>query len=154
MEITLLKTLHWFSFKFFISPSSSSLKRYSKLCFARSPHMMQRFEFPLVEHLLRSPRSHTYRSIDFVGYIVRTQEFGGKRLAPVWPVLPTGLTSGGCQTVGPVVLMFLTHICVGMLLVHLYQYHVVPAAEICNWGHWLGSGRHRSDRCPSPVWQV
>jgi hypothetical protein len=27
--------------------------------------MVQRSEFPLVEHLLRSPRRHTYRSIRF-----------------------------------------------------------------------------------------
>jgi hypothetical protein len=65
MEITLLRTLHWFPIKFFVSSLSSYLKRYSKLCFARSPYLVQIFEFPLVEHLLTSPRSHTYRSIDF-----------------------------------------------------------------------------------------
>jgi hypothetical protein len=27
--------------------------------------MVQRFEFPFVEHLLRSPRRHPYRSIRF-----------------------------------------------------------------------------------------
>jgi hypothetical protein len=65
MENTLLRTLYLFPIKFFVSSSSSSLKRYSKVCFAQSPHLVQRFELPLVEHLLRSSRSHTYRSINF-----------------------------------------------------------------------------------------
>jgi hypothetical protein len=51
--------------EFFGFLSSSSLQRYSNLHFARSPYMVQRFEFPLVEHLLRSPRRHTYKSIRF-----------------------------------------------------------------------------------------
>jgi hypothetical protein len=86
MEITLLRTLHWFSIKFFVSSSSSSLKRYSKLCFARSPYLVQRFEFPLVEHLLRSPRIHTYRSIDFCWIHCENSRIGGRMAC-------TGLTS-------------------------------------------------------------
>jgi hypothetical protein len=154
MEITLLRTLHWFPLEFFGFPSSSSLSRYSKLCFARSPYMVQRFEFPLVEHLLRSPRSHTYRSLDFCWTHCENSRIGGGRLAPVWPVLPTGLTVGGCQTLSPVFFVFSTHIYVEIILVHLYQHLSVPVTEINSWGHWLGAGRHRSDRCPSPVWPV
>jgi hypothetical protein len=86
MEITRLRTLHWFPFEFFGFPSSSSLSRYSKLCFARSPYMVQRFEFPLVEHRLRSPRSHTYRSIEFFWTHYENSRIGGRTAC-------TGLTS-------------------------------------------------------------
>jgi hypothetical protein len=61
----LLKPLLTFPFECFGFNSSSSLQRYSNLHFARSPYMVQSFEFALVEHLLRSPRRHTYRSIRF-----------------------------------------------------------------------------------------
>jgi hypothetical protein len=106
MEIALLKTLHWFPFEFFGFLSSSSLSRYSKLCFARSPYMVQRFEFPLVEHLMRSPRSHTYRSKDFCWTHCENSRIGGGQLAPVWLVHPTGLTGGGCQTLSPIFFVF------------------------------------------------
>jgi hypothetical protein len=85
---------------------------------------------------------------------MRTQELGGGRLAPVWPVHPTDLTGGGCQTLSPVFFVFSTHICVQILLVHLYQHLSVPTFEINSWGHWLISVRHRPNQCPSPVWPV
>jgi hypothetical protein len=78
MEITLPRTLHWFPFEFFGSPSSSSLKRYSKLCFSRSAYVVQRFEFPLVEQLLRTPRRHTYRSVEFCWTQCENSRFGGR----------------------------------------------------------------------------
>jgi hypothetical protein len=48
--------------------------------------MVQRFEFPLVEHLLRSPRRHTYRSIRFRWTHCEKPRFGVGRPSPVWSV--------------------------------------------------------------------
>jgi hypothetical protein len=48
--------------------------------------LVQRFEFPLVEHLLRSSRRHTYRSIMFRWTHCENPRFGGGRPPPVWPV--------------------------------------------------------------------
>jgi hypothetical protein len=42
--------------------------------------MMQRFEFPLVEHLLRSSRGHTYRSIRFRWTHCENPRFGSDGL--------------------------------------------------------------------------
>jgi hypothetical protein len=122
MENTLPRTLHLFSFKFLEFPSSSSLKRYSNLRFAWYLYSVQRFEFPLVEHHLRTPRRHTYSSIDFCWTHCENSRFGGGRLAPIWPVLPTGLTGGGCPTLNHVFFMFSTNIYAGMLLDHQYSY--------------------------------
>jgi hypothetical protein len=93
MEITLSRTLLWIPIEFFGSPSSSPLTRYSKLCFAQSPYLVQRFEIPSVEHHLRSSRRHSYRSIESFGHILRTQDLGADGLhwsnrctPPVWSV--------------------------------------------------------------------
>jgi hypothetical protein len=93
MEITLPRTLYWFPFEFFGSPPSSSPKRYSNLPFARSLYSIQRFEFPLVEQLQRTPRRHTYRSITFCWTHCESSSFGADCLhrsdrctPPVWPV--------------------------------------------------------------------
>jgi hypothetical protein len=79
----ILRPLFTFPFKFFGFISSSSLQRYSNLLFARSPYMVQRFEFPLVEHLLRSPRRHTYRSIRFRWIYYENPRFGVGQPSPV-----------------------------------------------------------------------
>jgi hypothetical protein len=47
---------------------------------------LQRFEFPLVYHLLRTPRRHTYRSIRFHWTHCKNPRFGVGRLSLVWPV--------------------------------------------------------------------
>jgi hypothetical protein len=95
------RPLFTFPFVFLGFNSSSSLQRYSKLSFARSPHLVQSFEFPLVEHLLRSPRRHSYRSIAFCWTHCEKSQIGVGRPSPVWPVAVTGLTGGAClpQTV-------------------------------------------------------
>jgi hypothetical protein len=92
----LLRPLFTFPFVFLGFNSSSSLQRYSNLSFARSPHLVQSFEFPLVEHLLRSPRRHSYRSIAFCWTHCEKSQIGFGRLSPVWPVAVTGLTGGAC----------------------------------------------------------
>jgi hypothetical protein len=114
MEITLLRILHRFPFEFFGFPSSSSLSRYSKLCFARSPYMVQRFKFPLVEHLLRSPRSYTYRSIRFLWTHCENPRFGVGWPSPVWPVacVQSQILFSSC---------FLTHIYIRLSHVYLDQ---------------------------------
>jgi hypothetical protein len=48
--------VHWIQLEF-LSP------KVFKSSFCPTPYMVQRFEFPLVEHLMRSPRRHTYRSM-------------------------------------------------------------------------------------------
>jgi hypothetical protein len=88
--------LFTFPFKFFGFNSSSSLQTYSNLLFARSLYMVQRFGFPLVYHLLRSPRRHTYRSIRFRWTHCENPRFGVGRPSPVWPVVVIGLTGGAC----------------------------------------------------------
>jgi hypothetical protein len=45
--------------------------------------LVQRFEFPLVEHLLRSPRRHSYRSIKFRWPHCENPRFGVGRPSPV-----------------------------------------------------------------------
>jgi hypothetical protein len=59
--------------------------RYSNLRFTQSLHSMQRFEFPLVYHLLRTPRRHTYRSIKFRWTHCENPRFGVGRPSPVRP---------------------------------------------------------------------
>jgi hypothetical protein len=41
------------------SMAKGSLQRYSNLVFTRSINSLSRFEFPLVEHLLATPRRHS-----------------------------------------------------------------------------------------------
>jgi hypothetical protein len=74
--------------------------------------MVQRFEFPLVEHLLRSPRGHTYRSIRFRWTHCENPRFGVGRPTPVWQVAVTGLTGGACPTPNVVFFMFFQHVSV------------------------------------------
>jgi hypothetical protein len=64
--------------------------------------MVQRFEFPLVEHLMWSPRRHSYRSIRFRWTHCENQSFGVGRPSPVWPVAVTGLTGGVCPALNVV----------------------------------------------------
>jgi hypothetical protein len=80
------KLLHWFPFEFFGFFSSSSLQRYSNLLFARSLYSVQIFEFPLVYHLLRTPRRHTYKSIKSCWTHCENPRFGVGRSSPFWPV--------------------------------------------------------------------
>jgi hypothetical protein len=107
-----------------------------------SLYSVQRFEFPWVEHHLRTPRRHPYRSIVFCWTHCENQIFGVGRPAPVWPVPLTGLTGDDCPTLNLVFFVFSTHIYVGMLLDHQNSYLVIPPAEIGIRGHWLGSGWH------------
>jgi hypothetical protein len=109
-ERTLARPLYWFPIKFFAFPSSSSLKRYSNLRFARSLYSVQRFEFPLVEHHLRTPRRHPYIPIAFRWTHYENSRFGVRRLAPVGPVLLTGMTGDACPTLSSVFFVCSTHI--------------------------------------------
>jgi hypothetical protein len=68
--------------------------------------MVQSFEFPLVEHLLRSPRRHTYRSIRFRWTHCDKSRIGVGRSSPAWPVAVTGLTGGACPPPNCVFFMF------------------------------------------------
>jgi hypothetical protein len=103
----LLRPFFTFPFEFLGFNSSSSLQRYSNLSFARSPLMVQSFEFPLVEHLLRSPRRHSYRSIAFCWTHCEKSQIGVRRPLPVWPVAVTGLTGGACPPPNCVFFLFL-----------------------------------------------
>jgi hypothetical protein len=105
-EKDLPRPLFTFPLEFLGFNSSSSLQRYSNLSFARSPHMVQSFEFPLVEHLLRSPRRHSYRSIAFCWTHCEKSRIGVGRPSPVWPVVVTGLTGGACPPPNCVFLLF------------------------------------------------
>jgi hypothetical protein len=62
--------------------------------------LVQRFEFPLVEHLLRSPRRHTYRSIRFRWTHCEKPRFGVGRPSPVRPVGAIGSVLGGTGLTG------------------------------------------------------
>jgi hypothetical protein len=68
---------------------------------------VQRFEFPLVYHLLRTPRRHTYRAIKFHWTHCENPRFGVGRPSPVWPVAVSGLTGGACLVPNFVFFMFL-----------------------------------------------
>jgi hypothetical protein len=70
-------------FEFFGFLSSSSLQRYSNLHFARSLYSVQRFQFPLVYHLLRTSRRHTYGSITFCWTHCEDPRYGVGRPSPV-----------------------------------------------------------------------
>jgi hypothetical protein len=68
--------------------------------------MVLRFEFPLVEHLLRSSRRHSYWSIRFRWTHCENTRFGVGRPSPVWPMAVTGLTGGACPAPNGVFSMF------------------------------------------------
>jgi hypothetical protein len=74
---------------------------------------VQTFEFPLVYHLLRSPRRHTYRSIKFHWTHCGLHR-SDRWPSPVWPVarVQSQILFSSC---------FSTHICVGLSHEHLYQ---------------------------------
>jgi hypothetical protein len=76
--------------------------------------MVQRFEFPLVEHLLRSSNRDSYRSIRFCWTHYENPRFGVGRPSPVWPVarVQPQMVFSSCIS---------THIYPRMSFVHLDQ---------------------------------
>jgi hypothetical protein len=109
--------------------------------------MVQRFEFPLVELLLRSPRRHTYRSTRFCWTHCENPRFGVGRPSPVWPVAVTGLTGDTCPAPNVVFFMFFNTYLFYVVSCSSRPYLRFIAAQIECGSNWLCSGWHRSDRC-------